>query len=414
MTDISLTHTKVRVLMVIEAEIATTQIVERILIQCGRENLEYEVRLLGDLKISDFHPKILPLFIRCGDPLIRYWVRFLRIIGLSYIYYIDDNFWRIDGCGALACYYRHPLIRRALCEVSKNAELIVTNTENLSDFLAPFNSERIVLPAPFDFSLLSNWPKERIKIPEPMDAQIAEDHEFRIGFAGSSSRLSDVESILVPVVECLLSKYPELIFEFAGVELKHLKNHPRVRFFHHINSYAKFLDFKMSRNWKIGLAPLPNTEANRAKTNNKYREYSACGIAGVYSAVEPYLLCVEDGQNGVLVENVTAAWCAGISRLIDSPELLRKIRDAAMLDVHEKYAVEVVAPKWLAVFREKYKKNESPRLAISLLVRAQLLLFKVYLWLEQVFAQIQTTYKGEGVLMVVRRVVGRVLRFIFH
>lgn len=411
MSEASPQPTKVRVLVVIEAHIATTHIIERVLIQCERENFEYEIKLLSNLKESDFYGGALPFFIRCGDPAVRYWVEFLKIIGIPYIYFIDDNFWSIEGGSPLANYYRQPSIRRSLNSIVTKASLIITNTENLANFLKPLNSRVLVLPAPFDFLLLPDV-EERARgganSNQGASIVVNENTEFRVGFAGSPSRIADVEKILLPILNPLLEINPRIIFEFVGVRFPGFDGNPRVRFFPHMDSYKDFLTFKISREWKVGLAPLIDSEANRAKTNNKYREYSACGIAGIYSAVEPYVLCVKDGFNGLLVKNNKDAWIEGVCYLIDNPDILMEMRNSAKMDVYDKYAVEFVAPKWLAVFFQEFANVTSPRSNRSLLVWVKLSLFKLYMWFVLVLTQASITYKDEGLYMVFRRAWGRV------
>ena len=50
--------------------------------------------------------------------------------------------------------------------------------------------------------------------------------------------------------------------------------------------------------WAIGLAPLRDSAENRAKTNNKYREYAALGIPGIYSDMPVYASSVRHGETG--------------------------------------------------------------------------------------------------------------------
>jgi glycosyltransferase involved in cell wall biosynthesis len=73
------------------------------------------------------------------------------------------------------------------------------------------------------------------------------------------------------------------------------------------------------------------------KTNNKYREYGGCRVAGVYSATSPYVECVRHGETGLLVANDPEAWIAALEALIDAPALRAAIADRAFEDVRRNY-----------------------------------------------------------------------------
>ena len=68
-------------------------------------------------------------------------------------------------------------------------------------------------------------------------------------------------------------------------------------------------------------APLIGSHFETFKTQVKYREFGAFGVAGTYSAVAPYLDYVEDGVTGLLVGNTVDSWVSALDRLIRAPEL---------------------------------------------------------------------------------------------
>jgi hypothetical protein len=382
--------------MVIEGEIATTHLIERILLACEPHGVCYRKQFLSALKIQDFLPNSIPLFVRCGEPVLEYWIDLLRRAKHPYLYYIDDNFWLIQGDSHLARYYQHPIIRRSLeCAVT-HASNVLTNSDELALFLGSFNCNIKMLPSFFDFSLIDSCVKQSTE-------------EIRIGFAGSSSRVDDLD-IVRPVIFPILDAFPNAVFEFAGVMPQGIEQSDRVRFFPHTPSYSAFVRFQAERNWSIGLAPLVDSEANRCKTNNKYREYGACKIAGVYSDLQPYKRSVMPGVSGLLVENSTEAWFAAINRLATNSLERNEIGEHAYDDVRNKHCVERVSKVWASCIAE-IDHHIQARPSIPLQVACRHGSFeKMRIKVDTLRVQFKSTYNIGGVQLVIRQSMRRLFK----
>lgn len=326
----------VSILVVIEAEIATTHLIEQVLKACKPHGISYTVQFLDKLQSSDFDSNTLPLFVRCGDPRAFTWAQELVDADRPYLFYIDDNFWRILGDSSLAQYYRHPIIRRSLEFIVSNANAVITNSSELSKFLSRFNKRISVLPTFFDFSLIENV--------TPLS-----DERVRIGFAGSPSRVDDLE-LVSSLIEPVLKAFPQAIFEFAGTLPKGIKPSERIVFFPHTQDYNSYIRFQAARNWAIGLAPLKDHEANRNKTDNKYREYGACGCVGIYSDISPYRDVVRNSVTGLLVENTRSAWLEAVTDLLAHPARRAALAQNAFDDVKARYDISHVSTVWAEFF----------------------------------------------------------------
>ena len=103
------------------------------------------------------------------------------------------------------------------------------------------------------------------------------------------------------------------------------------------------------RNWDIGLAPLEESKFTSCKYFNKYIEYSSYGIAGVYSAVEPYTFGIKDGLNGILCDNTVESWVQALNLLIKDTELTKNISEFAQKELSDKFSVRSVAE---TIYRE--------------------------------------------------------------
>jgi glycosyltransferase involved in cell wall biosynthesis len=377
----------VDVLMIIEAEFATTHLVELMLKACAAHGITYRKRLLSELDAEDFAEGSVPLFIRCGDPSLLGWIRLLVEAERRYLFYLDDNFWRIEGNSPLAHYYRHPAVRHALNEAVGHAHTVLVHSAELAQFLKRFGRAIEILPAFFNFHLI-----EDVK-PEPSE-------EIRIGFAGSLLRVADLE-IVRPIVAPLLDAHPRIVFEFAGVMPRDMAAGERLRFFPNVPDYDAYIRFQAARGWAIGLAPLLDTEANRCKTDNKYREYGACRIAGVYSAIAPYRQSVRDGKTGLLLGDSPSEWRAAVEDLITNSERRSRLGKGAYQDVYTRYRIETVAPQWADLFRVTRQSQTSQR---ALAGNPQTRLHsKIARWkLGTAIA-----YHEGGLLLVLRKTIGK-------
>ncbi|MFA5898727.1 MAG: glycosyltransferase [Hyphomicrobium sp.] len=385
--------TAAEVLIVVEADIATTQIIEQIVAACASHGVGYKKRQLKELCADDFQPQILPLFIRCCDPETVLWTRALKNAGRSYIYYIDDNFWKITGGTAVAEYYRHPRVRKALEFTVKNARFVVTSSAELARFLSRLNERVVVLPASFDFTLVDGVTCEPT-------------NEVRIGFAGSTSRAADLD-VIAPIIESTLHTFRDVVFEFAGAMPNGISAGPRVRFFPYDGDYGRYIKFQRQRNWAIGLAPLFDHDANRCKTDNKYREYSGCGFAGIYSNIPPYADVIEDGVTGLLVGNDPAAWMAAIERLIERPLERSTIAANAGRDVRQRYQLSHVAPQWAEFLLGVAKEQGGQRKRVQ---PAALALRRRFARLNSMLMRIDVVYESGGLSLLFNRLARKILR----
>ena len=377
---------KLRVLMVVEDDTATSQIVEGVLRRCERLGVSYTKTLAAAVSFSHFGPDVVPFFVRCGLPALDVWIKFLRRAGHPYLYYIDDNFWELAGKSTVAMYYRQPSVQRSLQLAIANAYQVLTNSTVLAGYLQRFTRHTAVVPAFFDFSLIDDC------VPEQTE-------EVRIGFAGSPSRAPDLE-LIRPIIPQVLQQIPRAIFEFCGTLPEGVRPSPRIRFFEHTLSYANFIRFQVSRNWAIGLAPLIDNSANRAKTNNKYREYGACAIAGIYSDIPPYHDSVLPGQTGLLAGPSPDSWLAAILQLANEPEQRRFIASNACRDVRERFSVDRAADAWmehfLAVHRELGRRPS--KLTMAYVAGAGQLLFARHI--RQIWLEVLDTFRLGGLPLV--------------
>jgi len=325
------------VLLIAETRIATVQLLEQLLAHLNdTTDVRARSRLLHELQPEDFTADTYPVIARSVDPEAYAIARMLRGQGVPYGYYIDDNFWLLDPATDVGRHYAEPSHRRRLAWVVRNASTVIASTPLLREYLRPRNPNVIQLDSFFDFSLVPQLPSAS-----------KGRHRVRGGFAASVDRIQDVKPVIADVLD-VLDEHESLEFEFIGVDAADVPRHPRIRTFPYQSSYAEYIGFQRSRRWDFGLAPLGPTKSNLYKTDNKYREYAAQGIPGIYEDAPPYAR-VRDGETGLLAGR-DRSWRDAMGIYLEDPALRARVRVVARADAERHSALENVAPQWAAFF----------------------------------------------------------------
>ena len=330
------------VLLLSEQKIATVRLIEQVLEDyCSSVGVELDSRTIAGMTPEDLQPGVLPIFCRTADVRSREWMRQLTQAKWPFLYYIDDDFWSLDKATELGRFYGRPSVRKALAHAIDNSSVTLASTNYLASKLASFDADiRVMTPHVHPYLL-----ERKVSVGER-----GRKGRLRLGFASNISRLEDL-SFLLPELEDLLRQNPGWEIDFIGVAPEIDGAGGNVNFLPYQHDYYSYVDLIRDRKWDVVLSPLRDTESARSKTNNKYREFAAMGVPGVFSAVGAYKEVI-DGQLGIVVENTAEAWREGILRLADNAELRNSIARAATADARNKYALGHVVGEWAAVFDE--------------------------------------------------------------
>lgn len=244
---------------------------------------------------------------------------------------------------------RRPLIN----EVIKHSTAMSVTTEELKEHFVEFNQNVSVLPNLLDNNL---WKK----------TSFPNTDELVICYAGTLTHSADLK-IIEEALDIIASRYGnKLSFLFMGCKTEHIAKLPNFRFIPPQKNYYTYAENLQNTSIDIMLIPLEVNEFNRCKSNIKWLEYSACGIPGIYSDIEPYSDCVEDGKTGILVKNTTRDWVNAIANLIDNRTLRLSIAMEARIEVLTNYALTKRAKSWLDYYQNNinkyYHNNEINRL----------------------------------------------------
>lgn len=98
----------------------------------------------------------------------------------------------------------------------------------------------------------------------------------------------------------------------------------------------------------IGVYPLALEEWATGKSGLKAIQYMAFGIPCVATDIGTAPLIIRDGENGLLVRT-DDQWVAALERLIDDPDLRRRLGEAARRDAVAKYSTKAIAVQYRSV-----------------------------------------------------------------
>jgi GT2 family glycosyltransferase/glycosyltransferase involved in cell wall biosynthesis len=222
--------------------------------------------------------------------------------------------------------------------VIRKCSAVTVSTEELKKHFYPHNDTVHVLPNLLDSDL---WHKT---VP-PSSGPVV------IGYAGTITHNTDL-ALLEDVLGRIASRYKDRVaFTFMGCATERISKLPGFSFIQFETTFEDYARKLQEISIDIMLAPLEDNPFNRCKSNVKWLEYSACGIAGIYADLPPYNTCITQGETGILVGNTPQQWFNAIDLLIRNPELRRSIAFKARQKVMSEYTLKSRAHRWLEVYR---------------------------------------------------------------
>ncbi|GAA0373752.1 hypothetical protein GCM10008933_01010 [Paenibacillus motobuensis] len=272
---------------------------------------------------------------RSVEPRVYKYFELARILGKRTVYVIDDYYEALPQTNSIGKYYAHPDRQKAFADFLKNADIVKVDAPYFGKLLVEkYNSNVIYFPASVDFA----WIEQVEKKPK-------NDSVIVIGYEGANKEQDFVA--VVPALLKILNEYGKFIkLEFYGFVPESLSQHPSVSYNNPEADYRTFIRKLYQSNWDIGLAPLDDTPFNHCKTNNKFREYAACGIPGIYSSSPAYTDWVVHRENGIIVPHTEEGWYEGMKQLIEDRLLRARIKERAAEVARKHFTINACAEQW--------------------------------------------------------------------
>ncbi len=194
---------------------------------------------------------------------------------------------------------------------------------------------------------------------QPYTAKICEltvktiESPYRIGYFGSPHHRNDIEIIFPALLKIKESFQDQVVFEFIGCYPSGWRQLTAC-IMPFKSDYETFMEFLAGRRWSLGLAPLRRTSFNEAKSNSKFRDFTAAGTLGIYSDSAPYRDSILNTQNGWLVKDSSEEWYETIKKALCNSERAAMLQQARKL-LQTVYSPESVARNWVILLKNLSK-----------------------------------------------------------
>jgi len=216
---------------------------------------------------------------------------------------------------------------------------LIVSTNYLKKRYSQLNKKIFVVPNAINFNIWDN-------------AKRGKEHKrIRIGWVGGASHASDLRLVKNALLRILKEhKNVEVLFHMGGLPEKWMSG-PRFRAFHKWFTINRYPQGFVKYNFDIGIAPLRDTDFNRAKSNLKFLEFGATHTPVVASCVEPYKEVIQDGINGFLASE-PEEWYERLDYLIRNEKARKKMGERAYKFVKKKYNIHRATKKYIKALRK--------------------------------------------------------------
>lgn len=175
---------------------------------------------------------------------------------------------------------------------------------------------------------------------------------IRIGYTGCGNHSGDMELVKDAIVK-LIDEYENLEFIMAiPFPSWDDVDHPRVLRGDRWVVLPDFPNYVSGWDLDIGIAPLRDTNFNRAKSNLRWLEYSALKIPTVASSVYPFKNSIKHMKDGMLVKNNSLQWYEALKSLIVDKGMRAEIGSKAYKRVKKEFDMEKTAKTYLSILKE--------------------------------------------------------------
>jgi glycosyltransferase involved in cell wall biosynthesis len=273
------------------------------------------------------HREAAPL----GPPLIEWLIS--KVLRKKVIYDFDDAIWltdRVDESLVEKLLRQRGKVPR-ICSMSHK---ISAGNAYLASYARMHNEHVIINPTTIDTAF--HRQNKSVK---------RNAGHITIGWTGSSSTLKYLSLLARPMTE-LTNKYPHIRFVVIADRRPKLSI-PSFGFI----KWTPNTEIEDLQQLDIGLMPLPDDEWSKGKCGFKALQYMSLGIPTIASPVGVNNEIITHGVNGLLASSEDE-WISAIELLLHDAHLRKRLGQAGMETVANRYSVSSNAERFLSLFEE--------------------------------------------------------------
>ncbi|GMT48511.1 MAG: hypothetical protein IEMM0008_0050 [bacterium] len=288
--------------------------------------------------IDDFISAHIIVFQRAFDPTTRKLFDLALQSGKVLLYDIDDDLLSLPENSLISLTHKDK--ERIIYFLSQSTYLM-TSTQRLKEKYKSYNRRVRVIENTID---VHKWQR-------PSDKTMGKTRILLVSI--DYFKLTVFKEPFIDLLEDLLELDHIELYIIGTVPSTDLLTHENVHSLGFIFPYEAYLRTVQDLRVDIALVPLEETDFHAYKSVIKFVEYSALGIAGVFSDVSPYNSdLIQDKINALIVDNTREAWEKAIHLLIEDSIIRKKLTDHAYQTVCQHYDIKYATQKWQALISE--------------------------------------------------------------
>lgn len=233
-------------------------------------------------------------------------------------------------------YQKNRGLKNKIPEIIKLAKAVTVGNEILLQYSKKYNPNTYLIPDSLDIQ--QYIPKTEYAFNPP----------FIIGWTGTPvtayflkiiiSSLQKLSQEMPLILRCIGSEN----FEAQGVKVENIP-------------WEEKKEPTLIRSFDIGIMPLTDEPFSWGKSGLKIIQYFAAGIPVVASPIGWNRNLVQNDINGFLANN-EEEWYKYLKLLLQNPDLRKKLGEAGRKYFEQEFALQVIAPKLLEIYKATVKK----------------------------------------------------------